>query len=434
VHNLSLRIKIEIIILLTIFIAYFSELLIAYFNELLSRPTISALGLNTFCQHVLLLLFAFSTPFIYFHLLPRQKGIRILRAQPLSPGAALTILLIYYLKYQTILFIVSTPVLIALFATTGSSALLGFGFAICLQPVLYLMFAQMLSTLINEKSKIILSYFAAQFIYFSIFYLLYQSGKFYLFFQLLVVISGAFYLLQKWQKNWDLWDKTLQRFISPTVQSKKRWQRVNYENLPKILPRSIHPFFAREVLSHLRNKNYMRLKLISTILFIFILIVLHRFFDQNYKAIFVLTSIIFIWLHYSHQFNEKYVRSEPKSFFKTTPIRFYQIWLGKFLSEFLIILIYLFIIFIALLLHGTIWQEIVQVVFFIFIFSILVLATTTIFRILFYDNPRSAGYAYHVMIVFVVVMIVNQFYLVGPAITIFLLIYFSYLSHRQLVK
>jgi hypothetical protein len=67
------------------------------------------------------------------------------------------------------------------------------------------------------------------------------------------------------------------------------------------------------------------------------------------------------------------------------------------------------------------------------LFSIFILYIITIIRIIFFDNPRFAGYAYHFLIIFTLVMISN-FYLVGPVITLLLIIYLNYVSYRQFQK
>jgi hypothetical protein len=67
------------------------------------------------------------------------------------------------------------------------------------------------------------------------------------------------------------------------------------------------------------------------------------------------------------------------------------------------------------------------------LFSIFILYIITIIRIIFFDNPRFAGYAYHFLIIFTLVMIFN-FYLVGPLITLLLIIYLNYISYRQFQK
>jgi len=429
--NLSLRIKLEIIALLIIFYAFFTETLIKYFNQLLSEAHITSLELTSLAQHILLLLFALSTPFIYINLIPRQKGFHILRIQPLSSSGVLGVLIIYFLKYQSIILIIAAPVFTAIAITSGFGDIFIFSVGILFLPIIYLILTHMLSSVVYERTRVIIHYFTLQSLYFLCYYFLYSTKQFYAFLPIAAIFLFTILVIPRRNMLWLKWDKTLQRFIPADNSSKKPWQKVKYNTFPKIVPESIHPFFVKEVLAHLRNVNYMRLKIVSLVLFITILIILDFYFEQNYESIFMLVCIVFIWLHYSHQFNEKYIRSEPVSFIKTAPFNFYQIWLGKFFTEFLIIFAYLFIILVALIFHGSGWSEIMQVIAFFLLFSIFLLATIIIFRLLFYDNVRKAGYAYHFMIIFSLVMLINRFYLVAPFITLTLLIYFGYLSYRQ---
>ena len=284
-----------------------------------------------------------------------------------------------------------------------------------------------------NKVKILSIYFFLQFIYFTIFSILYINNFYYWIFNIFIIFLSSIIISVRWQKIWMHWDTILQQITPSQDTPSTSWIRVTYFNFPKLVPGKIHPLFVKEILSHLRNRNYMRLKTISIALLIMLLLVIDAYFDDNYKSIFIMVCLGFIWYHYSHQFNEKYVLPESITFLRTMPFHFFQIGLAKFLSEFLYILLFSLIISCALLLHGCSYTEIIQVVSILFFFSIMVLSTITIFRIFFHDNPRAAGYAYHFVIIFFLIMIASQFYLVGPIVIFSLLIYFSYLSYRQFV-
>lgn len=434
IHQLRFRIKLEIIILLGIFYSYISEKLIHYFAQLLTEPNITNIGLSSFSQHLLLVLFALTTPFIYFHLLPRQRGFHLLSLQPLSPSAVLGLIIIYYFKYQIILLILVVPVFIALAANTDPLSIVIFSLGILFYPINYLILVHVISSAAINKMKILTTYYLFQILYFGLFVILYLTGSYYILYHIITLLLSAFYLFWRWKNIWRQWDTILRRYLSVNKGWKSLWQRINYSNFPKIVPFKIHPLFVREMLSRLRNRDYMRLKIISLILLVVLLKILDTYFIDNYKPIFILTCLGFIWYHYTHQFNEKYTFAESNSFLKTVPFYFYQICLAKFLSEFIFTLFFLFIIAISLLNHGSTISEIIQVFTILSLFSIFVLATTVVFRILFYDNPRTAGYAYHFAIIFSLTMLVAEFYLVGPIIILFLLFYFSYLSYRQFVK
>jgi hypothetical protein len=202
----------------------------------------------------------------------------------------------------------------------------------------------------------------------------------------------------------------------------------------KIVPAKIYPLFAKEILAQIRNKHYIRLKIISLLIFCLILLFLNSSrFQDTYFNLVSLTTFVFIWVHSSHQFNEKYVLREPVFFIKTLPFRFYQYWLAKFLSEFLYILVFICLLLIFLTIHDAAINDIFSLLVGVIIFAFFILSIITLFKILFYDNPRFAGYAYHFLVIFSVIMIIN-YYLVGPIITIAILIYLTITSYRHFVK
>ncbi len=101
-RHLGLRIQIEIIILFVIFYSFFTSKLIIFFNQILDQPNVTDWGLNGFAIHTFLFIALFSTPFIYFKMIPKQKGLRIFYTQPLSASQTLYSMILYYLKYELI--------------------------------------------------------------------------------------------------------------------------------------------------------------------------------------------------------------------------------------------------------------------------------------------------------------------------------------------
>ena len=63
------------------------------------------------------------------------------------------------------------------------------------------------------------------------------------------------------------------------------------------------------------------------------------------------------------------------------------------------------------------------------LFSLLVLTTMINFQLLFYDNPRLAGYAYHFTVLFFTVMSINYRF-VGPVITLFMMVLIFYKTRK----
>jgi hypothetical protein len=66
---------------------------------------------------------------------------------------------------------------------------------------------------------------------------------------------------------------------------------------------------------------------------------------------------------------------------------------------------------------------------FVFLLSVLILTTMLNFQMLFYEDPRYAGYAYHFSVIFFVVMSYNYRF-VGPLVTLFMAGYFFYKNYR----
>jgi hypothetical protein len=62
-------------------------------------------------------------------------------------------------------------------------------------------------------------------------------------------------------------------------------------------------------------------------------------------------------------------------------------------------------------------------------FSSAILITMIAFQIIFYDDPRTGGYAYHFSIIFFVVMSLN-YYFTGPLLTVLFLLFYVYKSYR----
>ncbi|MEE9118459.1 MAG: hypothetical protein V3U02_07685, partial [Calditrichia bacterium] len=100
--HLKFRIRAEIIILFVIFYSFFTDKLVFYFNQILDQQDTSLTGLSTIVLHLLMLIVILSTPFIYFNLFPRQKGLTNLSLYPLKKSEALTALMIYFVKYQIV--------------------------------------------------------------------------------------------------------------------------------------------------------------------------------------------------------------------------------------------------------------------------------------------------------------------------------------------
>jgi len=171
------------------------------------------------------------------------------------------------------------------------------------------------------------------------------------------------------------------------------------------------------------------LKWITFIIYIILISIIILSPLTNKDIFLILITASLIWLHYSNYFNEKYVQPEPDWYFHTIPFHFHQLWISKFLVEFIFILITMTGFWISLLIGGFTISEQLNLLIFLLIFSIIVLSIMINFQIMFYDDPRMAGYAYHFTIIFLLIMSINYRF-VGPLISIGILTFYFYKSYR----
>jgi hypothetical protein len=290
-----------------------------------------------------------------------------------------------------------------------------------------------LASLYQNRTRAIVQYFLYFFIYILFFTLVYWKSNLYVYSTIFIVIGAGFLVFRSWNRNWQTWDQILNRYRPVEKKSSQMLSKLTYFNFPVTISKSLKPILVKELLSHIRNKNYLRLKIISIALYLTIIILFDIFYFDYFTSTISVLTIILIWEHYSHQFNEKYVLKESLSFIKVLPVTYFQYGMSKFLSEFFYIILILFIILILTILHHIEWIQILNILGIVTLFAIFVLYIITIIRVIFYDNPRMAGYAYHFLIIFTLVMIFN-FYLVGPLITIFIIVYIQFSSYRQFTK
>ena len=134
---------------------------------------------------------------------------------------------------------------------------------------------------------------------------------------------------------------------------------------------------------------------------------------------------LLIWTHYSSHFNEKYVFAEPSWFIKTLPIRFRHLFAAKYFAEIGFVTLLIFGVFVFFQFCGLELNEQFIWLIALFVFANVILFTMLNFKIMFFNNPRLAGYAFHFAMFFMIIMVLN-FRLVGPIIGFCLLIFFLY--------
>ena len=432
-NNLSLRLRIEIIILFIIYFTFFTTRLINIFNIQLNNSAATPIGLTQIILHTLIILVSFSVPFIHLNLLPKQKGIVHFRSLPLNKLNTFWFLFFLHFKYQVIGLIIILPVFIALMVSTGFLLSINFIIFVLLYEIILIIFITNLSANSKQNRLIVLKYFLTIFFTFSIYFLIYFYTDYYFLFDPILFVGATILLLLRWKNFWFDWDNYIRKTNIDSTQQKRKNRWFAYSDFNKLPLPKISPLFAKEMLNYLRNRKFIRMQIFSIIIFCMILVFLQIKVHENFVLYSSAVTILFIWQHFSLQFNEKYMKADSAVFIKTLPFKYYQIWIAKFISEFLFVFCLLLFLPILYLLMGLPIVEIYQSLFVIILFSLVVLATIINFKIIFFDRPRFAGYAYHFFVIFVFVMSIN-YYLVGPIIALILLIYFTFYSYREFAR
>jgi hypothetical protein len=428
--NLPLRIKIEITFLLVVFYVYVADKLTSIFKNLLSAPQVTAAGLAALVQHAVVLPMILAIPFIYFTLLPQQKGIRILRTYPLTPGQSCGLLLVHLAKYLSIMLILVLPLQTALFLSTGSFAMIYFSvMPVALPAMLFLFFHALLAKGITRLG-VLLIYFSCCILYFMVFSVLYWTASYYILYTPLVLMLLVVLSYRAWPAGLDAWETVLEKYRYTFKRSYALDSMLTYSQLAPYVPRVLRPVLIKDLLIQIRNRRYLHLKAGTILLFILSILFLSAYAADNFKPLFTLVLVVLIWWHYGAQFNEKYVLPESRFFIKTLPHRYLYYVLAKLLSEIIYIVMLSLLVWITLSASGESITDSFLHTSNLFFISLLLLLTTIIFRTLFYEQPRTAGYAYHFTLLFCLVMTVN-FYFIGPVMTFILLLYFSYKSYRE---
>ena len=432
-RQLGRRVQLEIFFLCIVFFSFFTTKFITIFSQWLARPEITPFGLSNLLVHLIMLLIVFSTPFIYHNLIPRQKGLLVFGTEPLSARQAYTVLFLLYLKYQLLILLISLPVFSALLFTAGVRQTLYTLLLFIMTLVCSLLFIQRLADSRWSYFRQTAAYFLFSSLYFTCFYLFYRFSDYVLCYDLLILGIAGWLFLRSWRLSWHAWDRLMVRARALLEQAIRQVSAFNYFTFPHRIPAGLRPILIKEILSYVRNRKYQRLKLISLAVFIIALSGIHLYFPDDYLGAVSLLTFILIWEHYSHQFSEKYVKRDPPLFYKSLPLKFRYLILSKFISEFIYILSIVIIIFAAALWHGLQIATVLTFCLMVMLVAAFLLYIIILMRLIFYDRPRFAGYAYHLMIL-VMVMLTTTYFLVGPIISLIMLLYLNYISYRQFVK
>jgi len=208
---------------------------------------------------------------------------------------------------------------------------------------------------------------------------------------------------------------------------------LSHRRVKRYMPTTNFGLFRKELYSLWRNPRYRRLKLQTFFFYLGTLIILHYMLNEANDMWMMFFSTAVFWMHYNVHFNSKYVSAEPDWFFRTLPVKFHRAWFSRFFAEFFYVVLLLIAQWLFLALAGIAFSTQIQWIGALLLFASIILSIVLNFQILFYDNPRLAGYAYHFTLLFIVVSAYN-YSLVGPLSAVFLLAYFTYLTRRFYVS
>jgi hypothetical protein len=427
VQTLSWRTKIEVLILGGIVFIFLSGRLADLFRLWQNEYGFSSLRLTLFTVHIIIFLMLLSGPFVIAYLLPRQKALRIYFTLPVTYADQIKLLGFYTAKYQVLYALLMIPLAIALLVSAGWPYMMlglviffvyGAGFLI-LQNILLTR-----SGSVYEYIRITL---AVSVLYIVSWICLYWFTGLIWLFELLLIPAMVFLVVRLGRGGRD---RDLEQVLPVSrdeyiaAQSKLPGASFNIRGGSSVF----YAMFMKEWLGMWRNPRYRRLKW-STFLFYLAAMVALLIHGPEYTEIWMLVlTLIVMWLHYSTAFNDKYVRPDPDWYIKNIPVRFSQLWSTKFFSEFVYVFLLLSVFWIFLLINGLTFQLQLNLTGIGLIFAFFVLSSMITFQLMFYDDPRLAGYAYHFTIIFILIMSLN-FHLVGPVIGILLMFFYLYKSY-----
>ncbi len=427
-RTLGRRQKIEMILLSGLVYIYLSDRLRQYFGSLIAKTEISPFGLTDLLTHLFIILAIISGPFIVMYLVPRQKGLKPFYGKPLSANEISAVIIYFSQKYQIISVILFLPVVTSLIFSCG---ILLTAYAVAFFVIFYtLFFIFNLELLIRLKaSKIYLTIITFVTTGYTAIYIVTYYFGFYapvvdIIFLLLLTIT--IYRVHSVNKSVDL------ELIFPVTAlsfRRKEAGTFTFMNIPKMFPDLIQALFNKELLSLWRNPKYRRLKFFTYISYTAVLIIMYNLEMENADMWLTIWVLTVIWLHYSNSFNDKYVLPDPDWYFSTLPFRFYQIWLAKFMVEFIYIILIIITYWTFLLIVNTPFPGHLNLIGVVLIFSVMILSAMLNFQIMFYNEPRLAGFAYHFTVIFIVILSLNDRF-IGPVIGVGLLLFYFYKSRR----
>lgn len=422
-RTLELRHKIEAFLLFMLIFAFLATRLNYLFNSWLAQSaTVS--GLSLLIINIFTLQLSLSLLFVFLWLLPRQKGLQILLTTPVQNRSLFKALFYYSFKYISVYLILLLPMIVALAsATTITSALITI-LTICITILAYFSLFIFISKVFNSNTPFMVVSLLIITIHHGLFAWLYWQTDYTFLFQSIILLASVILTVWAYTKPCAL---SLDRFVKYQHKEYKApdFKTTLTASIPRFLPRVVQALFEKEIAGLWRNNKYRRQKYFSMVLFLIMALFLAAS-DLTDKGIWMMVlSILLLWVHYSNGFNEKYVYPDPDWLIRTMPIKFRQLLAAKYFSESPLLLFVFGGLFIFLQISGTELAGQIAILGTTFFIMHIILFSMLSFQIMFYNDPRLAGYAYHFTLIFVLIMILN-YRLVGPVIALALLSYFTY--------
>jgi hypothetical protein len=416
-------------ILLTLY-AYVTERLYHLLPDWQNNFSLNNSQATNTISSIYILLLILIAPIIFKQLIPKEKRLSVFYTQSLSKKNILFLSVYFFIKYLFILIILYLPFINALLFIAPLSAIYNFSIAAAASILIFLIY--FCDYAINKSGSRFLRFnmviYSALFISAHYVNLLYFQLKIPINLLLIILSFTALFYRLRIHGSWDLisiFPPSARRFNTKIKNTESR------KRIPKFLPLNLQTLFSKEVLNLWRNPAYRINKIVSVILYFISLLFISLKFPLQQEQLIPLISIIAIWLHFSSHFNRKYTTEDPDWYFHTLPLKYRHVWLAKFIAEFIPIILITIIQFIFLHFNNVPIQNSAAYCALIVLFSLFALTIKLNFQVLFYDNVRLAGYAYHFSLIFMVVMCINYRF-IGPLISLILLISYFYKSYRFL--